>query len=420
LSRRGFVTLAGLAGASALGVSGCGWLDRDTDRPKLPAGEARAPVWVRDTPSVDAIMAGPSGTLLTLESRPSRRLVQLDAATGAERWARPVAGRTYDLWWNGADDAFVGENAADDRRDLLCLDAATGRERWRVHHTGDSFTMLLVADGMLLVDSHGATDTANGGTLLALDAATGRERRRTALPQRVKWAIAGGESFITYGWENVTVVDRATGAVRWTARATGFGNPVTRDGVVFSGASGVGVTARETATGTTRWEFPAEEPKSLLATADRLYAEVDDDVVVALDPATGRPLWRIKPGVPGHDWPNQGLNRVDNGTLFISVGRFDEEEGESYGGLAAYDAATGRCRWWYDAGGMAGYTAMPTPGVICLHDRRRSLHAVDVRTGRRLWWYDIGTTELPDSLVAAADLVVGHGFGDHRLFALRP
>lgn len=228
---------------------------------------------------------------------------------------------------------------------------------------------------------------------------------------------------MTYGLDtDLTVVDLATGAVRWTTQGSGLWDPVLRDGVVFSVAYGVGVTAREAATGVPRWEFPAEDPKSLLTAGDLVYADVGDQVV-ALDRATGRRLWRIKAGIPGHDWPGQSLSHIDGGTLFTSVGRHDiqgdEAEGESYGGLAAYDAATGQRRWWYDAGGMGTATVTPTTGVICTHDGRRSLHAVDVATGRRLWWYDTGS-ELPQPLVVAADLVVGCAVGHNRVFALRP
>lgn len=421
LTRRGFLGLAGFAGASALGVSGCGWLDKDTDRPELPLSEARVPVWVRDTASVDAIVAGPPGTLLVLESHPSQRLVQLDAATGTERWARPV-GRPYDVWWDGADGVLVHEDVTTSQREWLCLDAATGRERWRVPGAGYRFDMMLVADGLLLLfERPSATDPAT--TLLALDAAAGRERWRIELPRSPSLAIAGDGFLVTYGLDtDLTVVDLATGAVRWTTQGSGLWDPVLRDGVVFSVAYGVGVTAREAATGVPRWEFPAEDPKSLLTAGDLVYADVGDQVV-ALDRATGRRLWRIKAGIPGHDWPGQSLSHIDGGTLFTSVGRHDiqgdEAEGESYGGLAAYDAATGQRRWWYDAGGMGTATVTPTTGVICTHDGRRSLHAVDVATGRRLWWYDTGS-ELPQPLVVAADLVVGCAVGHNRVFALRP
>ncbi|MGW0662979.1 outer membrane protein assembly factor BamB family protein [Streptodolium elevatio] len=126
---------------------------------------------------------------------------------------------------------------------------------------------------------------------------------------------------------------------------------------------------------------------------------------------------------PGDKWPSQGIHVVDSGTLFTSVGRYDlqgdEAGGESYGGLAAYDAATGHCRWWYDAGGMSTDTVLPTAGVVCMHDGRRGLHAIDVATGRRWWWYDTGS-ELAEPLVVSADLVAGIAIGRSRLFALRP
>jgi quinoprotein glucose dehydrogenase len=153
---------------------------------------------------------------------------------------------------------------------------------------------------------------------------------------------------------------------------------------------------------------------------DRLYVCTPYNRVVALDPATGRPLWRFDPGrSPAHSYFHENLCR---GVSYWQAASADERarpcgkrifEGVEDGTLVALDADTGRlCPTFGDAGrvrlnafdyqgqGGVGLTSPPAlyrdvviVGATILDNQwQRAPHGIvrafDVRTGRQLWAFD--------------------------------
>src|SRR6185437_6433371 len=116
----------------------------------------------------------------------------------------------------------------------------------------------------------------------------------------------GGLAMI-YGRATLTVVDLATGRIRWGRTAGSSDGPVAVGGVVIAPAPGkvMGYSSR---TGTLLWTRTGmPDQASLLVRAGRVFVLNDDQAVsppvplwpvTALSPATGRTLWRTGTGSP--------------------------------------------------------------------------------------------------------------------------
>ena len=166
-----------------------------------------------------------------------------DAATGAQRWRYDTFGHTLGSDTFGYDRRTIQSSPAiaDGRvyvgaRDgfLYALDLATGAFAWKFDHQVSWVnTSPAVEQGRVYA---GSSDRA---FIQAVDATTGREiwRRQTALT----WASAAVSGDLVYspdGGGRITVLDKATGAVRWRWAGAGggvFSSPVIADGCLFVG-----------------------------------------------------------------------------------------------------------------------------------------------------------------------------------------
>jgi len=169
----------------------------------------------------------------------------------------------------------------------------------------------------------------------------------------------------------------------WRVKFDGSGsNPVIVDGVLYVGAADGGVYAFDTITGDMKWRFQTGEnlsPGPRVITVPPGSSAID--TVQSLLPTLRR----------------EGTRRVDmvaavaNGTVFIGSG--DRS-------FYAIDAATGKKKWSYEAGGgMASNNRSPGyPLPAAVHNdgtvyfvSEDGLHAVDALTGERKWLVDAGS-----------------------------
>jgi outer membrane protein assembly factor BamB len=155
--------------------------------------------------------------------------------------------------------------------------------------------------------------------------------------------------------------------------------------------------ALDAATGKTVWEtrYPAPfnmspatarhgpGPKSTPTFANgRLFTLGMSGIVTAFDAATGKQLWqKPAPPVEPHFHTAQSA-LVDRGLVILHVG------GHSQGALTAFDAATGAVKWSWDGDGPAyGSPILAEFGATrqVINFSQDSLVGVDAGTGHLLW-----------------------------------
>ncbi|MFG2019353.1 outer membrane protein assembly factor BamB family protein [Actinomadura geliboluensis] len=226
-----------------------------------------------------------------------------DAASGAELWK-----------WkdNGIHPSIevVGEKMYGSDVRLIARDARTGRELWRNRYEGFSKKGPAVSGGVVFA-------VISDGTLRAVDAETGANLWRLKVGDEIESSPIAANGTVYYGVRDGSLhaVNAATGRYAWKqgfegaswdpAIAGGAGTPIVEDGVV--------------------------------------YFE-NDGYVCAFDAATGKPLWRHKPGVDEAD-----LVSVQDGKVL-----FDDGSDEGAGNLYALDARNGTRLWQEHVGGSPG------------------------------------------------------------------
>ncbi|WP_217711166.1 PQQ-binding-like beta-propeller repeat protein [Actinomadura sp. NAK00032] len=223
-----------------------------------------------------------------------------DAGSGAELWKWKDHGIHPSV-------ETVGERAYVSEVRLIARDARTGREIWRNAYDGFSKRRPAASGGVVFA-------VVSDGTLRAVDAENGADLWRLKVGDQMETSPIAVNGTVYYGVRDGSLhaVNAATGRYAWKqgfegaswdpAIVGGAGAPIVEDGVV--------------------------------------YFE-NDGYVCAFDAATGKPLWRHKPGVDEAD-----LLSVKNGTVLFSDGS-DEGAGNIY----ALDARNGTRLWKEHVGG---------------------------------------------------------------------
>jgi outer membrane protein assembly factor BamB len=244
-------------------------------------------------------------------------LYRLDARDGALRWRVQLQEGAvvrlpfddpksrFDRFGSAAtldgDRLYVGTN---DGR-LIALDAASGERRWSFTGAESVLAAPAVAGGRVYFGGY-------DGHVYALDATSGALlwKRQTGRPVVSTPAIAGDRVVVGSRSYDLFGLDAATGEVAWKHYlwfSWVESSPTLRDGVVYVGSSDAAlVAAHEAASGRQLWATDVfgwawGQPA---VTATRVYlgtCGMGDYLaphrggVVAMDRATGRPLWRYAP-----------------------------------------------------------------------------------------------------------------------------
>jgi len=212
--------------------------------------------------------------------------------------------------------------------------------------------------------------------------------------------------------ENVGRLD-----VRWTydtGTTRGLeATPLVVDGVMYTTLSWSTVVALDARTGEERWRFDPKVPRSVGKEAccdvvnrgvavyrGRVYSGTLDGRLIALDAATGKPVWEVETIDGSLPYTITGAPRVYDGKVFIGNG------GAEYGVrgyVSAYDAETGALVW-------RTYTV---PGDPSKPFESEALEAA-AKTWSGEWWTGGGGGTAWDSMAIDPDLgllYVGTGNG---------
>ena len=222
-------------------------------------------------------------------------VVRLNASDGRLLWETRLLARTLFSGITSSpkvefDRVFIGTfNESGGAGEVVSLWARNGTVAWR-HPTGSvHFSSPAVANDTVYVGVMGTYNTTSQVTfdppfgVLALDATSGAERwfYPTAGSVAASPAIAGPRVLAPSKDGNVYAIDRASGALDWTASVgAGISSPAVAESTVFVGGGANGpVQASITAAG------------GLLLFA----TNTANGTVYALNAATGRSVWRFEP-----------------------------------------------------------------------------------------------------------------------------
>lgn len=211
-----------------------------------------------------------------------------------------------------------------------------------------------------------ATDDAiyfacDNGYLFKLDRATGKEI----------WRYDLGDERVSRALPHQLVQN--SGDFDWDFHAA---NPVLADGVIYAGSGDGGMNAIDPASGKRVWRFQAQGKIRSGAILDgpRLVFGTMDNFVYALDRKTGSQIWRINTLGPIVAPPT-----VIGSTLVIGV---------SAGLIMGVDPATGKTHWmmqpWLSAVDSSAVLDKGTRFFIGSSDMRRVSY-MDAKDGRVLW-----------------------------------
>jgi quinohemoprotein ethanol dehydrogenase len=165
--------------------------------------------------------------------------------------------------------------------------------------------------------------------------------------------------------------------------------PLIIDGVMYVTAAWSHVYALDAATGVLKWSYDPKVPghtgvdaccdvvnRGLAAWQGRLYLGTLDGRLVALDAATGKPVWEVRTLAEGSRATITGAPRIIKGKVIIGNGG-GEESGRGF--VSAYDADSGRLLWRF-------YTIPGEPGLKDGAASDEILEKVARKTWRGQWW----------------------------------
>ena len=357
---------------------------------------------VRSTPAVTATrlyVGSGDGYLYALERSSGKTIWRFNAGSAVHASPAVAGGLVIAATFGGR---------------IFAVDQA-GRLRWSMQ-TGDTLPRNIAPAGGwdLLVSSPvviGNTVAIGGqdGFVYALDLATGRVKWRGKTNGKVRGTPAVSEGVVVAGsWDGrVYAFELATGAQKWVNRtagdtmnlkAFGFdrraiqGSPAIVGGQVFIGSRDGGLYGIDFKTGERQWR--ATHRGSWVvgsATAEPGRVTVgssDGHFVHAVDPATGKDIWRVETGMNVLASPL----RVADQTI---IGLYHTDG--AGGGIWALDAATGAVRWKLDLDAAVMSSPVAADGELYVGTEDGSIVAIEqVNTvaPRLAVFYDAALTKL--------------------------
>ncbi len=351
---------------------------------------------------------------LYIGTQTGARLLAINAATGALRWAtqldtHPLAVDTQSpVVYNGS--VYVGvasleEGAAANpaysccsfRGSVMKLDAATGDVQWKTYTVPSGYT------GGSVWGSTIVPDPARG----VVYATTGNN-----------YTVSGDSP--DNHVDSVLALRMDTGAVAWADRFASaddwnvacFSGPSAKNCPVNSGpdfdfGSGVQLLTIQTADG----------PQQIIGAGQK------SGVYSAIDPNTGKVLWatQVGPGsaLGGIEWGSA----TDGTRIYVAIGNlygipYQNQQLGSAGSWAALDPATGTILWQTkDPNGSIDLSPVTVANGVVYAASMASgptdptMFALNAATGSQLWSYAAGGSTIAGASIANNTVYWGSGYG---------
>lgn len=324
------------------------------------------------------------------------------AGSPVARWQAALDGPVFSQPAVDADRVYVAAGNT-----LTAVDRATAKVRWTFAATDQLISGPAIAGDLVEV-------VEDGGTLHAVERTTGHERWHTDLgPMRYCASVLAAANGLLYvSGTRLVAVDAATGAVRWTAPAPiGSGrlgmvsSPAVAVGRVFVGSADGSLYALDAATGAVAWRFATGSSVSTspAVVAGVVYFGNDAGTVYAVAAQTGALVWTAKPG----RWLDASSPAVAGGRVFVVAEKRV---------LVALDAATGRELWRFATKAGSGGWPVVAGDVVYLGSDERILYALDAATGTERWRYSFAGKIESEPAVTGGLVYVGDDW--NTLYAL--
>jgi outer membrane protein assembly factor BamB len=204
-------------------------------------------------------------------------------------------------------------------------------------------------------------------------------------------AFADDTVFVGDDAGTLHAIDATTGRPRWTLRVVSAvrTRPVIHDGRIYLHADNGRLYCIEAATGEEQWRatleaapivrLPVDDPKTRfdrygsdpLVAGDRIYVGTHDGKVIALERATGKPVWSFAAGDAVLAAP-----AIADGRVFF--GSYDRH-------VYALDSKSGREIWKHDTGAPVVSTPAIDAGRVVVGSRSYDLLGLDAATGAVAW-----------------------------------
>lgn len=254
------------------------------------------------------------------------------------------------------------------------------------------------------------------GKLFGILREKGKRQWKVKTGDRVGGGFYAGYGMVLYGTREgmAVALDAETGEERWRTQLTGEALAIpASDGqlAIFQTQDGH-VTALDADTGEQRWDYETPPPTLTLRglaqpviANDKVYAGFANAKVVALDLATGTPIWEKRIAEATGRSELDRLVDVDGNLIVEGGGVFAVS---FQGKLGVLDQDTGR-QYWDKAMSSATNISTNGAGSLFVADDVGVVRAVDQRGGTVLWKQDklygrrLTGTAYQDGLVAVGD-----------------
>ncbi len=194
--------------------------------------------------------------------------------------------------------------------------------------------------------------------------------------------------------------------------------PLVVDGVMYVSTAWSKVYALDARTGRELWHYDPDVPgpaavatccgvvnRGVAVYEGKVYVGTLDGRLIALDAATGKPVWSVRTFEPGSIYAITGAPRAARGKIFIG------NSGSDFGGrgyVSAYDAATGKLVWRF-------YTVPGDPGHEDGQPSDEPLQKIALPTWHGQWWKYGGGGNVWNAIVYDPDfnqlyLATGNGY----------
>ncbi len=316
-----------------------------------------------------------------------RRLVALEAETGAVVWEYPVTGPVDSSPAVAGEMLFVG--LRDGR--VLALDRERGELRWQFHTGNPVYSSPVVYEGVLYVGS-------GSGKLFALDAITGEQRWSYFTDDWIVTSPAVNDEVVTVVAldNNVHVVGTKTGKNRllYSLGRQARGSPVLQgDRLYVTDDAG-----RLRAIDWGKKEFPVERFLQRIKTQFFIWGMLDKL------PTSKGFVWVFKErGGRFFSTPAVAWNKVYVSSLS--------------GRLYAVDQETGKEIWQFQAEAPMEASPSVVQKTVFVGDMGGTLYALNADTGEKQWEFKMGAGISSTPVVANGVLYLGAQ--DGVLYAIR-
>ena len=276
---------------------------------------------------------------------------------------------------------------------VFAVNATTGKQIWKITTTSELNLSLMVAGGSVVV--------AGGNGPYGLAAAHGQQLWSIKSDDSAPLLVTGGVAYLGFAAKNnttggVTALDPATGTILWTypfGPVADIGGQLAVDGgLVYVTTTNGELFALGAASGAKRYEvkgFGAFGPGSIAAAGGVVYAGLDDKkgTVAAVDPASGKTLWRQSVG-PASFSPNVAMT---SGVVLAGTVN-GPGIGDQSGKLYALSPKTGQPLWSMPVSGGVNEGPVAAGGVVYTGGGNQDigiLEAWQPATGKKLWSYPV-------------------------------